>query len=99
MKDIYRSKDSHAKPTGIRQRFHAMVKPIGALCNLGCTSCYYLHESEFLQQPKMLRMADDILEEHIRKYIESQTGEQVVFSWQGGEPTLLGIDFFRRVVE
>lgn len=44
-------------------------------------------------------MADDILEEHIRKYIESQTGEQVVFSWQGGEPTLLGIDFFRRVVE
>ena len=83
---------------GQRHRFHAMVKPVGSLCNLDCTYCYYLHKDELLQQPKAPRMSDALLEAHIRQYIAAQDGDEVVFSWQGGEPTLLGLDFFRRVV-
>ncbi len=86
------------QPTGYKHRFHAMVKPLGALCNLDCTYCYYLHKAGLLHQPKAPRMSDEILEQHIRRYIEAQTGNEVVFSWQGGEPTLLGLEFFRKVV-
>ena len=75
-----------------------MVKPIGAICNLDCTYCYYLHKKELLGTSSKFRMSDDILETHIRQYIEGQDGSEVVFSWQGGEPTLLGIEFFRKVV-
>jgi uncharacterized protein len=87
------------QPHGQMHRFHAMVKPIGSLCNLNCTYCYYLHKDGLLQQPPAPRMSDEMLERHIRQYIEAQTGDEVVFSWQGGEPTLLGLDFFRRAVE
>jgi len=76
-----------------------MVKPVGSVCNLDCTYCYYLHKEELLHQPKAPRMADDMVEQHIRQYIEAQSGDEVVFSWQGGEPTLLGLPFFERVVE
>ncbi len=86
-------------PAAPRTRFHAMVKPIGAHCNLNCTYCFYLHKRDLLAQPPRARMEDDLLETHIRQYIEAQTGDEVIFSWQGGEPTLLGLDFFRRVVE
>jgi uncharacterized protein len=87
------------QPDGRKHRFHAMVKPIGSLCNLNCTYCYYLHKEGLLQQPRAPRMSDEMLERHIRQYIEAQTGDEVVFSWQGGEPTLLGLDFFHRVME
>jgi uncharacterized protein len=80
-------------------RFHAMVKPAGSRCNLDCTYCYYLHKEELLRQESGSRMADGLLAEHIRQYIEAQNGQEVVFSWQGGEPTLMGLDFFRRIVE
>jgi uncharacterized protein len=86
-------------PPGMKHRFHAMVKPVGALCNLDCTYCYYLHKEELLGQPRQPRMADEMLERHIRQYIEAQTGDDVVFSWQGGEPTILGLAFFQQVVE
>jgi uncharacterized protein len=85
-------------PDGYARRFHAMVKPVGSVCNLDCAYCYYLHKGDLLKHDARPQMPDDLLEEHIRQYIEAQTGEEVVFSWQGGEPTLLGIDFFRRVV-
>jgi uncharacterized protein len=84
---------------GKKHRFHAMVKPIGTACNLKCTYCYYLYKSQLLGHQGNCMMSDEVLETHIRQYIESQTGEQVVFSWQGGEPTLLGLNFFRRIVE
>jgi uncharacterized protein len=87
------------QPTGMKHRFHAMVKPVGSLCNLDCTYCYYLHKDGLLHQPRPPRMSDEVLERHIRQYIEAQTGDEVVFSWQGGEPTLLGLDFFRKVLE
>ena len=86
------------QPKGIKYRFHAMVKPIGATCNLDCAYCFYLHKEKLLGQIQGTSMSDDLLEEHIRQYIEAQTADEVVFSWQGGEPTLLGIDFFRRVI-
>ena len=88
-----------APAPGQTYRFHTMVKPAGAQCNLDCSYCFYLHKEELLQQPKMPRMSESVLEAHIRQYIEAQTGSEVVFSWQGGEPTLMGLPFFQRIVE
>jgi len=81
------------------RRMHVMVKPTGALCNLDCTYCYYLSKQELLGKPGQWRISDEVLESFIRQYFEGQNHKEVVFSWQGGEPTLLGLDFFRRVVE
>ena len=80
--------------------FHVLIKPIGPLCNLDCEYCYYLEKSNMFRGSKF-RMSDAILEKHIRHYIESQPQDcrEVNFAWQGGEPTLLGLDFFKRVVE
>ena len=75
-----------------------MVKPTGAICNLDCAYCYYLHKEELLRSDSKFRISDEILETHIRQYIEGQRGDEVVFSWQGGEPTLLGVGFFEKVV-
>ncbi len=83
---------------GTTPRFHAMVKPTGAICNLDCAYCYYLHKEELLGSNSKFRISDEILETHIRQYIEAQRGDEVVFSWQGGEPTLLGVEFFEKVV-
>lgn len=79
--------------------FHAMLKPAGAQCNMQCAYCYYLHKQELLQQPAQPRMSEAVLSAHIRQYIAAQDTPAVVFSWQGGEPTLMGLDFFRRVVQ
>ena len=80
--------------------FHIMAKPIGPICNLDCTYCYYLEkENLYAGSGREFRMADDVLETYIRQYIQSQPVQQVSFAWQGGEPTLLGIPFFERVVE
>ena len=76
-----------------------MIKPSGAECNIDCDYCFYLHKTDLLEHKPQARMDEPTLEQHIRQYIESQTGEQVVFSWQGGEPTLMGLPFYRKVVE
>src|SRR5450755_457080 len=86
-------------PRGSKPAYHAMVKPIGAICNIDCTYCYYLHKKELLGSESKFRITDEILEEHIKQYIEGQSRDEVVFSWQGGEPTLLGIGFFEKVIE
>ncbi len=86
-------------PKGQYYRFHTMVKPAGASCNLDCDYCFYLHKTELLEQPAFAPMSDLVLEQHIRQYIEGQTGDHVVFSWQGGEPTLMGLDFFEKVIK
>jgi uncharacterized protein len=88
-----------ALPAGRHYRFHAMNKPSGAECNIDCDYCFYLHKTDLLKHDEHARMSDSQLEQHIRQYIEAQTGEQVVFSWQGGEPTLMGLPFYERVVE
>ena len=74
-----------------------MTKPIGPICNLGCKYCFYL-EKESLYADGKWRMAPEVLENYIRQYIQAQPTDHVSFAWQGGEPTLLGVDFFRRVV-
>ena len=88
-----------ALPSGRNYRFHAMVKPSGAECNIDCEYCFYLHKTDLLEHTPHARMDEATLEQHIRQYIEGQTGEQVVFSWQGGEPTLMGLPFFQKVVD
>jgi uncharacterized protein len=83
--------------------FHIMTKPVGPICNLGCKYCFYLEKEKLY--PSLgsshddWKMADDVLEAYIRQYVTAQEGDVVNFAWQGGEPTLLGVDYFRRVVE
>jgi uncharacterized protein len=78
--------------------FHIMLKPRGAICNLDCKYCYFLSK-EMLYPGSRFRMADELLEIYTRQYIEAQRVPEVTFGWQGGEPTLMGLDFFRRAVE
>jgi uncharacterized protein len=81
-----------------RRRFHVMAKPAGASCNLECGYCFYLSKDKLAGGLGRGRMSDEQLELLIRQYIEGVTADEVVFSWQGGEPTLRGLDFFRKVV-
>ncbi len=85
--------------TSARAPFHVIVKPTGALCNLDCEYCFYLDKTRMFKGSKF-RISDEILEKHIKDYIECQPpgSQEAGFAWQGGEPTLLGIDFFRKVV-
>ncbi|RPJ45450.1 MAG: anaerobic sulfatase maturase, partial [Chloroflexi bacterium] len=78
--------------------FHVMVKPRGAICNLACQYCFYL-KKEQLYPDGNFRMSEDLLEDYTRQYIEAQGVPEVTFAWQGGEPTLMGLDFFRKAVE
>lgn len=86
--------DSTTVPPG----FHVMLKPRGAICNLDCHYCYFLSK-EMLYPGSRFRMADALLAEYTRQYIEAQQTPDVTFAWQGGEPTLMGLDFFKRAVE
>ena len=76
--------------------FATMVKPVGALCNLNCTYCYYLNREKHQEGKAAGIMKEDLLEEYIRQYISSQQADQVTFCWHGGEPTTAGIDYFER---
>ena len=78
--------------------FHLMAKPSGAICNLDCTYCFFLSK-ELLYPGDRFRMADHTLREWIRQTIEAHRTPEVDLAFQGGEPTLLGLDFFRRAVQ
>jgi uncharacterized protein len=78
--------------------FLVMAKPRGAICNLDCEYCYYLSK-EMLYAGSHFRMTNDLLEVYTRQYIAAQFAPVVTFVWQGGEPTLMGLDFFRMAVE
>jgi len=78
--------------------FHVMTKPTGPICNLDCTYCYYLEKEGLYPGTRDFRMSSEVLDAHIAGYIASQDSPEVSFGWQGGEPTLLGLDFFRQVV-
>jgi uncharacterized protein len=84
---------------GSPKAFNVMLKPAGPLCNLNCTYCYYLEKKKLFPEKTILRMSDEILELFIKQYIEAQEVPVVTFTWQGGEPTLLGLDYFRNVIE
>lgn len=77
--------------------FHIMLKPRGAICNLGCQYCYFLSK-ERLYPKSDFCMPDDLLEDFTRQYIQAQQVPEVTFAWQGGEPTLMGLDFFEQAV-
>ena len=78
--------------------FHLLAKPTGATCNLDCEYCFFLSK-EMLYPGSRFRMADELLETYIRQLIEAHRLPFVSVAWQGGEPTMMGVDFFRRSVE
>lgn len=82
----------------LQSPFLVMAKPRGAVCNLNCAYCFYLEKANLYPDSSM-RMSDRILEEYIRQYIRSQPTPEITFAWQGGEPVLMGIEFYERVVE
>lgn len=75
-----------------------MAKPAGPQCNLRCSYCFYLEKEALFPSRTSRRMDDATLEAFVRGYIESQPGTFVGFAWQGGEPTLLGVEYFRKAV-
>ena len=76
-----------------------MCKPAGPDCNMRCRYCFYTEKEALFGSRGRHRMSDEVLEAYVRKYVEAQPGREVNFAWQGGEPTLMGLDFFRRAVE
>ena len=74
-----------------------MFKPIGSVCNLGCSYCYYLDKGRLYGKQSSLPL--DLLEKVIKEYIEINDNDQIVFDWHGGEPLLLGLDYFKKIVE
>jgi len=78
--------------------FHLLAKPTGPICNLDCEYCFFLSK-EMLYPGDRFRMADDLLETYLRQLLESHKTPDVAIAWQGGEPTMMGLDFFRRSVE
>lgn len=85
------------RPT-LPRAFHVMVKPIGPVCNLDCEYCYYLGKTSLYPETTDFCMTEAVLETFTQHYIEAQAVPTVNFAWQGGEPTLLGVDFFERAV-
>jgi len=86
------------RPATAPAGFHVLAKPTGAICNLDCSYCFFLSK-EALYPGDRFRMSDELLERYIRQLLESHTTPEVTIAWQGGEPTLMGVDFFRRAVE
>lgn len=78
--------------------FNLMIKPAGSLCNLDCHYCYYLDKAE-IYHGRQPRMSEDMLETLTKQYIESNDVPEVTFNWHGGEPLVMGLDFYRKAVE
>jgi uncharacterized protein len=76
---------------------HVLAKPTGAACNLGCSYCFFLDKELYYLGDRM-RMSDEVLEAYIRQLVDAHTGDEVTVAWQGGEPTLMGLDFFQRAI-
>ena len=83
----------------ILNSFHLMAKPAGPRCNMRCHYCFYTEKEALLGSGQQVKMSDEALEAYVRNYIEVAEGPEVNFAWQGGEPTLMGLDFFRRAVD
>ena len=79
-------------------RIHVLAKPSGATCNLACSYCFFL-DKELLYPSSDFRMSDEVLENYIQQLIETHRSNEVTVAWQGGEPTLMGVDFYRKAIE
>ena len=78
--------------------FNIMIKSAGSLCNLDCQYCYYLDKAEIYggREP---RMSEAMLEKVIKEYIDANEVPEVTFNWHGGEPLVIGLDFYRKAIE
>jgi len=85
-------------PAGSPPSYHVLTKPTGAICNLDCTYCFFLSK-EALYPGSKFRMTDETHEQYVRQLLESHRTERVTIAWQGGEPTLMGLDFYRATME
>ena len=79
--------------------FQIFVKPAGAACNLACHYCYYLEKEGLYSKNESFRMSDEILEKYIAQHINTCPDSVIRFSWHGGEPTLMGLKYFHKIVE
>src|SRR5271169_5162403 len=78
--------------------FHVLIKPTGAICNLDCKYCFFLSK-ELLYPGSRFQMAEDLLETYLQQLLESHRDPEVAVAWQGGDPTLMGLDLFERSVD
>jgi uncharacterized protein len=85
-------------PKNAPPAFHVLIKPTGAICNLDCKYCFFLSK-EMLYPGSRFQMAEDLLEVYLKQLLECHQAPEVPVAWQGGEPTLMGLDFFKRSVE
>jgi uncharacterized protein len=81
------------------REFQIFTKPIGSICNMGCRYCYYLEKEHLYPEGESFRMPHGILDEYIAQHIDTSPEKVIRFSWHGGEPTLLGLDYFRDIVD
>lgn len=82
-----------------KYNFSLMAFPAASICNLNCEYCYYLDKRNLYPAENKFKMSEKILEKYIKQYLDAVRGPIVQFGWQGGEPTLRGIDFFKKVIE
>ncbi len=80
------------------QPFYIFVKPAGAACNMACDYCYYLEKKAMYQHVSHQMISDALLEKFVKEYIQSQTTNEVLFTWHGGEPLLLPLPFYEKVM-
>ncbi len=85
-------------PRNAPPAFHLLAKPTGAACNLDCEYCFFLSK-ELLYPGSHFRMPEEVLEAYLQQLLASHQAPRVTVAWQGGEPTLMGLDFFKRSVE
>jgi uncharacterized protein len=84
---------------GAIQEFQVFVKPTGSICNLGCNYCYYLEKKELYPGKAHFQMGNELLEQYILQHINATRAETIMFSWHGGEPTMAGLDFYRKALD
>lgn len=88
-----------AEPIQQPQGLHLMAKPVGPICNLDCSYCFYLEKEQLYPPRERFRMPDEVLRAYVQRYIAAQPTPEVEFVWQGGEPMLMGLEFFRRAMD
>jgi uncharacterized protein len=99
MKEINANRLSGDQPDEVSAPgFHIMAKPIGPLCNLNCEYCFYLEKKALFAENENYRMSDKVLKAFVQKYIRANDVPEISFAWQGGEPMLMGLDFFKKAV-
>jgi sulfatase maturation enzyme AslB (radical SAM superfamily) len=85
-------------PENAPAAFHLLAKPSGPACNLDCAYCFFLDKAQ-LYPGSNFRMSEKVLEQYIKQLIEAHRVDRVLIAWQGGEPTLMGLDFYHRAME